>query len=301
MMPMRILLLGASGPVTRAVVRFYARQGYAVRAATPTAKVRSQEQTFRPELLVGKIRYPERWRSVLERCDALLFLPPPHLTEGDLGRIYTSFAKLLSSTRHGRTRIPRIVMQSSLGARATSEYPHQRAMWQAEESVRNSGCQHVILRTGPIWDPDTGPDSSLVRFVRLWGRLPIMGDPDRLVQPVALSNLAEGFIKAVRIPYEAAATFDVAGPNLFRVRDWAQIVAHALGTPALKSWYVADRPVLRRVLSHARTLLPPWLVGCTCNPEDYYRTLCIRPVRIVPDHSPQTSSSSEPRTESTLN
>lgn len=298
---MRIFLWGASGSTARATVQLFARQGYTIRPAAPSSTARAQERTRRLEVLVAPVRRSERWLATMRTCDAVIFIPPHHLYEGEIGRIYASFANLLAPLSNGATRPPRIVLQSALGAHATAQHAHLRAIWQAEEALRASRLEHVILRSGPVWDPETGPGAALVRFVRLWGRLPIMGDPDRLVQPIALANLAEGLVKSVRIPYGAGTTFDVAGPNIFRVRDWARLVAKALGIPTAKDWYIGDHPLLARALSQARALLPPWLIDRTCNPESYFRTLCIRPQRVLTDQGSQAPAISRPHSESTLN
>ncbi|NLN28120.1 MAG: hypothetical protein GX161_07865 [Firmicutes bacterium] len=298
---MRILLLGSGGPQARAVVHIFARQGYAVQPAAQARTAPGKDKAGRLELLTAPIPRTARRLPALLRCDAVVFLPPLHRSDGAIGQAYAAFAGLLASSSADPAPRPRIVMQSFLGAQAGSVHAHLRAAWRAEQTLRDGGFEHVILRSGPVWDPELGPLAALRRFVRLWGRLPLPGPPDGLVQPVALANLAEGIAKAVRIPAAPATTFDAAGPDIFRLRDLARLVIETFASPGAKEWYIGGRPVLRRALRQARALLPPWLVGCTCNPEAFFRTLCIRPQRVFAAQHPQPPAAAPPRTESTLN
>ena len=287
---MRILLLGSGGPQARAVVHIFARQGYAVQPAAQARTAPGKDKAGRLELLTAPIPRTARRLPALLRCDAVVFLPPLHRSDGAIGQAYAASPAFGVVCRPAPQ--PRIVMQSFLrpgGFRCT---PTACAAWRAEQTLRDGGFEHVILRSGPVWDPELGP-LALRRFVRLWGRLPLPGPPDGLVQPVALENLAEGIAKAVRIPAAPATTFDAAGPDIFRLRDLARLVIETFASPGAKEWYIGGRPVLRRALRQARALLPPWLVGCTCNPKpssarfaSVRNVFCANTLSRLPQHRP---------------
>src|SRR5690606_33920037 len=90
----------------------------------------------------------------------------------------------------------RFVYVSSLGApQGTSDYHRSKAA--AEEAVRASGLDWLILRPGNVYGPGDEVISLLLKMVRTLPAIPVIGDGDQPFQPVWAEDLAQALALAV--------------------------------------------------------------------------------------------------------
>src|SRR6266545_2348591 len=132
----------------------------------------------------------------------------------------------------------RIFVTSAVGTRpgATSRY-HQ-TKWQAEEIVRASALDWTIIRPSLIYGPGDAFASVLARMVRRLPAVPVLGDGQYRIQPVAVEHVAEGFARALRLPAAAARTYEIGGPEPCRFVDLRDQIGAALGLARVRKFHV---------------------------------------------------------------
>lgn len=279
-MAMRIFMTNGTGLVGRSVLRSLIRLGCGVRTLVPPGAGRGLPRHHKLQIVQRDPDQSDGWLGDIRHFDVVI-----HMLEAKDASLGTSedvrvTHRILQAAGRPGSRVKRMVLLSKLGASSESPHPQLRAAWESEELVRASDMEHLILRPGPIWIQQA-PLGTVARWtVRLLGRIPVVGQPGQRIQPVALTNVVEGLVKAVRIPLARSNTYSVAGPRVYQLDQWMEIVARQLGNPSLKAWYVSQDSGLARWSGLSRRIVPPYLTGQVCNPIDFYKDLCIRPIRI---------------------
>ncbi|MCL6593199.1 MAG: NAD(P)H-binding protein, partial [Alicyclobacillus sp.] len=128
--------------------------------------------------------------------------------------------------------VERVCQMSALGARPQAASAYHLSKWQAEECVRASGLAWTILRPSLIFGRG-GPGPNFVRLLRnLVQRapfVPLPGDGQFPLQPVALATVAEAVLAAVRQPRQRV--YELGGPEVLTYRQLLERVAASLGKP----------------------------------------------------------------------
>jgi NADH dehydrogenase len=75
-------------------------------------------------------------------------------------------------------------------------------------------------------------------MVRRLPAVPVLGDGQYRVQPIAVEHVAEGFARALRLPATVAQTYEIGGPAPCRFVDLLDLIGAALGLPRVRKVYV---------------------------------------------------------------
>lgn len=115
-------------------------------------------------------------------------------------------------------QVPKIVMVTALGCEEKAASDYHKSKWQAEELVRNSGLNYVILRPSLIVGRLTGErDSKLIaRYRKLISErpsVPLLGGGKNLMQPVFIGDLIEALKLSVTTNIADKQTLEIGGPN----------------------------------------------------------------------------------------
>jgi NADH dehydrogenase len=110
---------------------------------------------------------------------------------------------LVEAARESGVR--RIVLMSALGTGPAATVPYFRAKWAAEQAVRGSGIEHVLLRPSFLFGTDGGVLPRFVRIARLSPVTPVIGPGTQRVQPLWIEDL----VRAARL---VVADDGVQGP-----------------------------------------------------------------------------------------
>ena len=94
----------------------------------------------------------------------------------------------------------RFIHMSALGAANDPKFPYHQAKWRSEEAVRASGLDWTIFRPSVIYGPGDGFILTLAGVVKSFPITPVVGDGNAKFQPVAVSDVATAFRKAVDDP-----------------------------------------------------------------------------------------------------
>ena len=128
-----------------------------------------------------------------------------------------------------RRKVSRLIQVSALGvpdqdpATAPSRYLRSKAA--AEKLVRESSLQWVVFRPSVIFGPG---DSFLSLFAKLQRHAPIVAVPnaEARFQPVYVGDVADAIVRAVDAAGMVGKTFELAGPDVYTLRELIRLAGH---------------------------------------------------------------------------
>ncbi len=124
--------------------------------------------------------------------------------------------------------IKRYLHMASLGTRPGATSAYHQSKWAAEEIVRDSGLDWTIFRPSVIFGPEDSFVNLLADLIRKSPFLPVIGDGNYRLQPVAVEVVAQAFVKALNLPETIGKTFEVCGPSPLTYNEIVRAVAEAL-------------------------------------------------------------------------
>ena len=127
--------------------------------------------------------------------------------------------------------VRRFILMSALGTNEETKelVPYYRAKWEMEQTVVESGLEHVIFRPSFVFGPDGGALQQFRRIAKLAPVTPIVGPGTQRIQPIWIDDVAAYFAAAVDKPEAANRTFEVGGPDVVTWNEFWSRLKGALG------------------------------------------------------------------------
>ena len=185
-----------------------------------------------------------------------------------------------------QTGVGRFLHISALGARSDAPSRYHQSKSQAEHLVLQSGLKYVIFRPSIIFGPDDQFVNRLARRIRRFVPFPVIGDGRARVQPIALENVAQGFVRALTPPGCLNRIYEVGGPRSYSLNEMLDAIGRAKGLHRVRKvhipvglarWFV--RRLERRpsfpITSDQLLMLQEDNI---CDPRDFLLTFAIEPV-----------------------
>jgi NADH dehydrogenase len=225
----KVLVTGATGFVGPSIVAKLVADGHQVRVLErergSSAALPSQEA------VEGDVTDPESLARATAGQDAVV-----HLVAIINGRP-EEFERVMSrATRDlvaaaGAAGVRRFVLMSALGASEQTKdlVPYYRAKWSMEQSVKESGLEHVIFRPSFIFGRGGG---ALQQFLRIATRspvTPVVGPGTQRIQPIWVDDVAAYFAAALDKPEAANRTFELGGPDVVTWNEFWSRLKRAAG------------------------------------------------------------------------
>ncbi|HLI29338.1 MAG TPA: NAD(P)H-binding protein [Chloroflexota bacterium] len=233
---MRVLVSGGTGLVGAAIIDqlLRANRGHHVRCLTRRPERPSPWGAAVP-LVGGDVRDPASLRRALADTDCVIHCVqfPNHPVENPRkGLTYEAIdgqgtVNLVAACRDAGVR--RVIYLSGAGVRAGRAEPWFRAKWRAEEAIRTSGLEYVILRPSWIYGPRDRSLNRFVAFVRYLPVVPVIGNGQNRVQPIFVEDVGMVGARAVD---EVAATnqvFELGGPQILTMDEVIRTIQRVLG------------------------------------------------------------------------
>lgn len=251
-----ILVTGATGRVGSQVVRALARAGHPVRAFVRTGSEYFWLNDTGCSYRFGDLRDGGSVRRALQGVDRIVVCSGvTRERRGSSHRrvTFTAHAELWETAR--AAGVGRAVYVSALGAERLG-IPWFTARLGAEEALRASGLDHVVLRPAPL-------TRTYVEFVHGSAGRPVIPAPGtNRVTPVATRDVALLAVAALDLPGVSGQVLELGGPTLLTGRQALGEAAAALDLE-LSPRHVPGLTALsagggRRRRNHQR-LLQAWL------------------------------------------
>ncbi len=226
-----ILVTGATGFIGPHIVRALRTEGRPVRAL-----VREQADTGRLhawgcETTAGDMNDPDSLRRAVEGCDVVVHLVG--ILQGkpsEFERVMTQGTRsLIAAAKEAGVR--RFILMSALGTdeRTKDLVPYYGAKWAMEQTVKESGLEHVIIRPSFVFGRDGGALQQFKRIARLAPVTPVVGPGTQRIQPIWVDDVAAHFAAAVDRPDVPNRTFEIGGPDVVTWNEFWDRLKKALG------------------------------------------------------------------------
>ncbi|MCX8037549.1 MAG: complex I NDUFA9 subunit family protein [Candidatus Sumerlaeia bacterium] len=188
-----------------------------------------------------------------------------------------------------QTGVGRFLHMSALGAQASASSRYHQTKYQAEQLVLQSGLKYVIFRPSIIFGPHDQFVNVLSGMVRRFMPAPVLGDGRVRFQPIAVENVAEGFVRALTPPGCLNRIYEVGGPHSLSMNEMYDAIARAKGfRRAWKihiplHWVERWLPTIQRFRPDL-PLTPETLrmlqEDNVCDPREFLRTFAIEPIEL---------------------
>jgi NADH dehydrogenase len=246
-----ILVTGANGYVGVHLIEMLCGEGMVLRALVRrgcSADERNFLAALGAEVCEADIQETDRLMRALEGVETVVHLVGSIERPAEGYRcMHTRRTKLLLDAFRGampasRNTRPgsrlasggRVVYLSAVGASAGAGNLYARTKWEAEEEIRHSEFDHVIVRSSLIFGRETGRrDSKLIRKIEglaAGGKiLPLIAAGRNRLQPIYIGNLVRCLREAVVTTGSPRETWDVGGPEVLTLREIAAAIMDAHG------------------------------------------------------------------------
>jgi NADH dehydrogenase len=115
--------------------------------------------------------------------------------------------------------VKRFLYVSGVGAAPDATKHWFRFKWQAEEHLRNSGLDWVIVRPTWVYGPRDVALNRLLNFTNFLPFLPLFGDGNQPMQPVFSEDVGRVVASAATKPEAANNLFELGGPEVMSMND----------------------------------------------------------------------------------
>jgi len=227
---MKVFVTGGSGFVGSEVVRQLLAAGHEVRSLVHSRAATSTDPKL--ELWPGDATQAETLKNALTGCEAVIHLigiirefPGKQITFQRL-HIDATRNLLVAAQEQG---VKRYLHMSANGTRQDGVAEYHKSKWAAEELVRASGLDATIFRPSVIFGPGDDFVNMLAAIIRHTPVVPVIGDGEYQMSPVAVANVASGFVRALALPETSGEIYHCGGPQTFTYNQLLDEIARALG------------------------------------------------------------------------
>ena len=209
-----------------------AAAGHSVRALVREGSEDKLSVTEGVEVHHGDITDAASLVGALEGCDAVIHLVG--IIREFPGRGVTFKKMHVEGTENvleaaEEQGVSRYLHMSSNGTRERSNTGYHRTKWQAEESVRNSNLEWTIFRPSLIFAQGSEFVHMLSEVIRRLPVVPVIGDGQYRMQPVALKEVASTFVKALELPETINKIYHLGGGESYSYDEILDLTSQAMG------------------------------------------------------------------------
>ena len=223
-----ILVTGGTGFIGPHVVRALRERDQPVRALVrdPSGRSATTLAAWGAELVQGDMTNRESLRRAVEGSEAVVHLVAIRQGSEDQFRrvMEDGTRELIGAAKEAGVK--RFVLMSALGTSEETKdlVPYYHAKWEEEQTVGDSGLEHVIFRPSFVFARDGGILPTFRRLARLAPVTPITGSGEQRIQPIWIDDLAAYFAQSVDKAEAADRTFELGGPDAVSWNEfWARL------------------------------------------------------------------------------
>ncbi len=240
---MRVFLTGGTGFVGSEILQQLLKAGHTVRALVRSGSEGKLPIEKNLEVRLGDATEPQSLEGMLEGCEAVIHLigiirefPGKGVTFRKLH--FEATRNLVEAARE--QGVKRYLQMSANGVRRDAESNYHKTKWQGEETVRGSDLDWTIFRPSLIFGPGDEFVNMLADLVGKAPIVPVIGDGQYRMAPVAVEDVAAAFVAALGKPETVGETYHLCGPQSFTYDEVLDLVGQALGQEKVRK---AHQPV----------------------------------------------------------
>jgi uncharacterized protein YbjT (DUF2867 family) len=226
----RVLVVGATGQLGRAIVRNLAGAGATVRAV---ARDRTRLAALGPGVEMAPVDFLDL-PGLTEACrdvDQIVATANNNMGKGAASPMRVDLAgyqNLCAAARNMRVR--RLIYLSYRGVSQDVPVDIFRLKWYIEDAIRRSGVPHVMLR--PTAFMDVWISEIFGKGIREKGVATIFGDGNTVGNYIAVEDVAAFALKIASRPEVVNEAVDVGGPSNLSQNDLVTLIERAMNVRA---------------------------------------------------------------------
>jgi NADH dehydrogenase len=164
----------------------------------------------------------------------------------------------LKGTRHQvdaakAAGVRRFVYVSGVGAAKDAGKHWFRFKWEAEEYLKQSGLEWVIVRPTWVFGPGDVSLNRFLGFAKMLPFIPMFGDGKQPMQPVFIEDVGRVLADAALRPEAANTTFELGGPDVMSMND---VVKMALDVAGKKRPLLHQPASVGKIIGTLSSVLP---------------------------------------------
>lgn len=234
-----ILITGAGGFLGKELLARLYSDGTFRNQIRCLIRRKEQEGYFRPynvKIVVGDIRDAGVLSEALEGVDTVIHLAAKIKTHDDLDYYEVNLEgtkKLVQKCRE--QGVNRMIFMSTTQAREGFDTAYGRSKRLAEDVVRQSGLEWIIVRPVMFYGESDDKDlMQLVNFIRQWPVVPIFGNGEYKMQPLHVEDLVEAVMRLIKQKDIRNVTFEIGGGSIVTMNEFVDLVCKSLKLKRLK-------------------------------------------------------------------
>ena len=228
-----ILVTGGTGFVGPKIVHALRERDLPVRCLVrkPSSSTAESLTAWGCELVQGDVTDSASLRRALEGCEVVVHLVA--IRQGSRAKFERVMEQatrdLVAASKEAGVR--RFVLMSALGTSEETKdlVPYYQAKWSMEETVADSGLEHVSFRPSFIFGRDGGILPTFKRLARLAPVTPIIGSGEQRLQPIWIDDVGAYFAEGVQRSDVAGRIFELGGPDAVTWNELWSRLKRALG------------------------------------------------------------------------
>jgi uncharacterized protein YbjT (DUF2867 family) len=285
---MKVFVTGGTGFVGREVVSRLLKAGHNIRCLVRKGSENKLPQHGALELFTGDAVEIDTLSGALDGCDAVIHLIGIIREFPDRGITFerqhvAASRNIVNLTVENGLR--RYLHMSANGADEKGETGYQTTKWQAEQIVCGSGLDWTIFRPSIIFGCESEFVKMMVSMVKSLPVVPVIGSGRYEMQPVAVSQVADSFVRALDMPQTIGRTYHLAGPRPYSYLELLNAVSAALGkgpVHTIRQPLFLMRPAIKLLQSFqpfpiTADQLTMLLQGNVCDPSDWIADFELEP------------------------
>jgi len=292
---MKVFVTGATGFVGRHILARLKEDGHIISVLVRPGSEKNLPFMEGIGLVTGDIMDPSVWAKSLNNIDAVIHLtgiirefPANEITFENLH--FEATRNIVESAK--AANVKRFIHMSANGASPNGVSEYQTTKWRAEKLVTESSMAWTIFRPSVIFgNAGAGMEftAQIAKIISMAPVMPVFGDGEYMLEPVAVPDVADCFVKALTESSAENKTFHLGCGTPLTYNEIIQIIGKAVGkirTPTIKIPFGLIEPVVRalgKFKSFPVTVdqLNILKAGNTCPEHDFVGVFNVKPTEFT--------------------
>lgn len=286
---MKVFVTGGTGFVGSEILRQLIAAGHTVRALVREGSESKLAVLENVSVHSGDVTDPTSLEGGPAGCDAVIHLVG--IIREYPGRGVTFKKMHVEATENilratEKQGVKRYLHMSSNGTREDGKTAYHRTKWQAEGLVRDSSLDWTIFRPSLIFGRGSEFVSMLAELIRKIPVVPVIGNGQYRMQPVAVEQVASSFVKALTMPETISETYLLGGGTSYTYDEILDLTAQALGKENASKIHqplIMIKPMIKMLQGFEKfpiteDQLKMLVEGNVCDPTVWAQTFDLRPL-----------------------
>jgi len=231
----KILITGVTGFLGRHFIKVIANEKYEIYCITRNlAAVKNLPQSENIHYVYGELELPETIDKYFKGIHTCIHLAAETISsskkKNHIGNVLLLKNVVLLCKRNN---VKKIIFTSSANARFKKLGIYGRSKLEAENVIKNSGINYIILLPTLIYGYGDKGLSKTIKFIKKLPVIPVIGNGKSRMQPVFVADVVDAIKNAVERDINNEIYY-LGGPESFSFNEFVNMISEKLGLKRIK-------------------------------------------------------------------